>query len=92
MDLYRVPLHEATLQGEVPDGINVLRLDDRNNDVVGAEDAQRHDLDAELLGERRYLAGARLEYLPRLRVGSRAEMGRMFSDDSELRHSTPPVL
>src|SRR5215208_5542418 len=53
---------------------------------------RRHDLDAELLGERRQLAGARLEYLPRLRVGSRAEMGRMFSDDSELRHGTPLVV
>src|SRR4029453_16590355 len=46
VDLYRVPLHEAALQGEVPDRINVVRLDDREDDVVRAEDAQRDDVDA----------------------------------------------
>ena len=50
MDLYGVPLHEAALQGEAPDGINVVRLDDREDDVVWAEDAQGDDVEAELLG------------------------------------------
>ena len=51
MDLYRVPLHEAALEGEVPDGINVVRLDDGEDDVVRAENAQRDDAEAKLLGE-----------------------------------------
>src|SRR5215207_10971486 len=83
VDLYRVPLHEAALQGEVPDRINVVRLDDREDDVVRAEDAQRDDTDAQLLGELRDLAGALLEHLPRLGSGSRAELGRMLGDDCE---------
>jgi hypothetical protein len=41
VDLHRVPLHEAALQGEVPDGVNVVRLDDGEDDVVRAEDAAR---------------------------------------------------
>jgi hypothetical protein len=36
---------------------NVVRLDDRADDVVRAEDAQRADVDAELLGELRNLSG-----------------------------------
>ena len=61
MNLYCVPLHEATLEGEVPDGIDVVRLDDHEDDVVRAEDAQRADGDAELLGELRDLAGTLLQ-------------------------------
>ena len=74
MDLYRVPLHEAALEGEGPDGINVVRLDDREDDVVRAEDAQRADVDAELLGELRDLVGTLLQNLPlcALEVGQRS--------------------
>ena len=39
MDLYRVPLHEAALESEVPDGVDVVRLGDHEDDVVRAEDA-----------------------------------------------------
>ena len=53
MDPHGVPLHEATLEGEVPDGIDVLCFDHGEDDVVRAEDAQRDDVDTELLGELR---------------------------------------
>jgi hypothetical protein len=36
--------------------LNVIRLDDREDDVVWAEDAQRDDVDPELLCELRNLA------------------------------------
>ena len=90
MDFYRVPLHEAALQGKVPDGINVVRLDDREDDVVRAKDAQRDNVDAELLGELRDLAGTLLQHLPRLSIGRRAEIRGMLGDDGECRHEEPP--
>jgi hypothetical protein len=68
VDLDRVPLHEATLEGEVSDGVDVVRFDDREDDVVRAEDAQRADVDGELLGELRDLAGTLFQYLPCLSV------------------------
>jgi len=83
VDPYRVPLHEAALEGEVPDGINVVRLEDGQDDVVRAEDAQRDDAEAELLGELRDLAGTLLHDLPRLSIRSRAEIGWMLGDDGE---------
>ena len=43
MDLDRVPLHEPALQGEVPDGINVVRVDDRQDDVIRTEDTRISD-------------------------------------------------
>src|SRR5215218_3844340 len=90
--LYRVPLHEAALEGEVPDGINVVRLDDREDDVVRAEDAQRADVDAELLGELRDLAGTLLQHLARLSIGGWAEIGQMLGDDGECCHDVSVLL
>src|SRR5918995_2643555 len=92
VDLYRVPLHEAALQGEVSDRINVVRLDDREDDVVRAEDAQRDDIDAELLGELRDLARTLLQYLSRLRIGGRAEVGGMLGDEGECCHDVSLLL
>jgi hypothetical protein len=58
VDVDLVPLHEAALEGEASNRINVVRLDDHEDDVIRAEDAQRVDADAELLGELWNLAGA----------------------------------
>jgi Protein of unknown function (DUF1059) len=92
VDLHRVPLHEAALEGEVPDGINVVRLDHREDDVVRAENAQRADVDAEVLGELRDLAGTLLQYLPRLSIGGRAEVGRVLGDEGECCHDVSVLL
>src|SRR5204863_2898532 len=55
VDLRRVPLDEPALEEEVPYRLYVVRLHDREHDVIGSEDAQRDDLDAELLGQLRDL-------------------------------------
>ena len=67
-------------------GLDVVRLDDQEDDVLGAKDAQRSYLYAELLGELRDLAGPLLKHLPRLSVGGRAEVGRMLGDDGKRWH------
>jgi hypothetical protein len=54
--------------------------------VVRAEDAERADFYAELLGELCDLAGTLLQDLPRLGIGGRAELGRMFGDEGECCH------
>ena len=91
MDLYCVPLHQAALEGEVPNGIDVVCVDDREDDVVWAEDAQRADADAELLGElQSYAALSPLERLyehedPRLGEHPRAVLGKLAGlDDTAL--------
>src|SRR4029450_6268705 len=86
MDPHGVPLHEATLEGEVPDGIDVVGLDHGEDDVVGTEDAQRDDVDAELLAELGDLSGTVSQYLPRQSVRSRAEVRRVLGGDGEGRH------
>jgi hypothetical protein len=50
VDLRRVPLDEPALEDEVPYRLDVVGFDDREHDVIGSEDAQRDNVDAELLG------------------------------------------
>src|SRR3954452_8591591 len=90
VDLRRVPLDEAALEHEVPDGVNLLGLDDGQHHVIRAEGPQRQDLDAKLLGELRDLRGAFPHHLPGLGVGRRAQLRWMLGDYGERRHDVPP--
>ena len=74
---------EAALNDEAPERLDAVGLDDREDDVIRAEDAQRADVDAELRGELRDLTGTRLQDLSRLGVGGRTKVGRMLGDDGE---------
>ena len=50
MHLRGVPLDEPALEDELPYRLDVVRVDDGEHDVIGPEDAQRDDVDAEPLG------------------------------------------